>query len=210
MRFDELPNESQQPGALVRVAGSVIGVQAEAAFEAGARAAAMTHGAAEAYLAGGLAASVIAELLIGTHFDEAVRRASSIATRWPGGDEVVAHVDAGSTVGMPAAIRVINESLALARTTTDGLQAYKTAARHSTATAVLTAQFVGAAKGARSLPADWRSAVDAVAILEEMADAASLAHRTWLLLELLPARLDDDPADESPLGTFLWPRFPGY
>jgi hypothetical protein len=211
-RFQGLPNDSDMPGALTRVAGLVAGIGREAMFQAGARATASTHGGVAAYLAGGIAAGIFACLLDGESLDQAVTIGTSEAAAWPGGEAIVSAIRATAAPPMTGAVGTLRRAIELARSAdASAFAACESASRQSTAISVLTAQLVGASRGALAFSAAWRAAPDVVAVTSEMADATSLARRTWVLGEELPAGITRRYAtSDSPLTAHLWPRFPGY
>jgi hypothetical protein len=71
---------------------------------------------------------------------------------------------------------------------------------------------VGARVGARGLGAEWRVAPDVVAVLEEMSDAVSAAHRARVMGRRLPGWDDEGDGmwDDDPVCRLLRPRFAGF
>ena len=168
-------NHSKGCGGVMRVApiGLVAGMDGDAAFRLGARAAALTHGHPSGFLSAAAMAGIIADVLVG---DELERAIGSARRGWPTGrniEETLAAIDmavslARSRCSHDEALRLLGggwvgeEALAIALygvlVSSSFREAIRVAANHdgdSNSTASIAGQIWGAAYGLDELPPNW-------------------------------------------------------
>jgi hypothetical protein len=160
-------------------------------------------------------AQAMSRLVAGDGLQAAFGSAIAAARQWPEHEDVTAKIakvlEIGATVpGSHGALRALEQALVMAASDRRFDEVLTTASGNA-AVLALAGQLLGAQHGARSIRADWRVAPDLINVIEELADASSLAHRVWNLNEPLPdAILTAHDTADSPLTGHLWERFPGW
>lgn len=210
-----LPNTSSGAGALVRVLGAGLVAMPKDATLVGAIAAAITHGGADGYLAGGAMARLVAGLVAGAPIESARRAASSDLSHWAGSGPVRAALAGGGAVGPTSATRALAAAMsyaALGAPDDPIVTIGRAVAAGGTSAGVVAGALAGARLGASAFPSPWLVAPDVADIVEEVARACSAAHRAWAMGRALPGyeQVPDMPFEEHPACALFWPRFPGW
>jgi ADP-ribosylglycohydrolase len=207
-------NDSKGCGGVMRMApiGLVPEWEAEARFQLGAEAAALTHGHPSGYLAAGFLAAMIGALLDGEERRAAARAARGQLVERPDHEEVLRAVDAATECaaehGLPSPEQidefgegwVAEEALGIALWAAlaaedflDGVSASVTHSGDSDSTGAIAGNILGAALGEGAIPAELIDGLAERDVVEAVADDVH---------ELLGApRLD--------VSEELWERYPG-
>ena len=210
-----LPNTSSGAGALVRVLGAGLVVLPKDATLVGSIAAAITHGGADGYLAGGALARLVAELVAGVPMDDAIAATSADLADWPSSRPVRTALSAGGATGPSSAARALAAAMSYASLSAPDdpvVTIGRAIAAGGTAAGVVAGTVAGARLGASAFPAGWLMAPDVADLVEEMTRACSAAHRAWVMGRDLPGydQPPDMPFDDDPACALFWPRFPGW
>ncbi len=208
------PNHSNGRGGLVRVGYAGLILPREYAFLSGAVAASYTHSGADGYLSGGVLARVVSGLLAGEDMNEARAIAVGELASWPHSDRLAGrlHGKPHTSAVSPAAAALIH-GLTYGLAEDDPVAAVRRAlAEGGTAAGIVAGLLVGTRIGATAIPAAWRVAPDVIDLIEEIAQAVSIANRAWVMRRELPgwSYETDDVFEEHPVCRLLWPRFPGW
>lgn len=183
-------NHSKGCGGVMRVApvGLLRDTPPEAAFELGARAAALTHGHPSGYLSAGFLAAVIRHLVDGSSLVGAVENTIPVLEQWRGHEETLAAVRkalaAAQDVTPCSRLRgtlgegwVGEEALSIALwaalVAPSFVEAVRLAANHdgdSDSTASIAGQLWGAEHGRTGIPEKWAKKLDVAEVLEELAE----------------------------------------
>ncbi len=186
-------NNSKGCGGVMRVAPIGLWVQTgSAAFELGSRAAALTHGHPSGYLSAGCLAQLIADLVSGSPFEEAIQHTLTVLAHYSGHEETTAALhkalefarDPRQPVS-PAIVEKIGagwvgeEALAVAvYATLIGLreqsfrQGVLLAVNHSgdcDSTAAIAGNLLGVILGRDSIPSDWIARLEMHSLIDEIA-----------------------------------------
>ena len=207
------PNHSDGRGGLVRVGFAGLILPLEHAFLAGAVAASYTHGGADGYLSGGVLARVVAGLLAGEDPKTAHASGARELASWPHSGRLIGWLEGKPMGPASPAAAALSHGLTYGLAEEDPIAAVRRAVVDGGTAAGITAGIiVGTRLGASAIPAGWRVAPDVIDIIEEVAQAASVANRAWVMRRDLPgwAFQTDDIFEEPPACRLLWPRFPGW
>jgi ADP-ribosylglycohydrolase len=217
-RFHPRHNTSKGSGGLVRVAPAGLLVREDFAFEMGVRCAGYTHGHPEAFLSAGIQCRLMAGLVSGKTIRAALGEVRSDLLGWPGVNAFYKILDAIG--GPPGSVRAGSEVVKAlviganaAQRDSSALDAVVQAATDGgTAAAVIAGQLIGTAQGAAVWPDPWHGATEVTAVIEEMAEAISVAHRAWMMdRPIAGADWETESIfEEHPVSMLLWPRFPGW
>jgi len=214
--LDWTPNLSTGSGGLVRIGPAGALVAPHFSFEMGVRIAAQTHGSPDGYLPAGVVSRVVGGLIAGDTLDVSIDEADRELVGWPHSEAT--HSALQSKAGQPpnprSAIGAL--SLAIRHVRADdnrdvvGLIT-KAAWGGGTAPAVIAGLILGAERGVSAFDPGWQNAPEVGEIVRDMALAAWLVNRKWVLGELLPGlEVDIGPDDGDYLAQVLWPRYPGW
>lgn len=174
-------NSSKGCGGVMRVApaGLMYYKNPNTAFEVGARCAALTHGSPDAYLAGGIHASIIAEIINGENIHNAVDKTIERLKDYKGHENIAKLVErakkyASSDIEPRSAICNLgegwhgDEAIAIAiycvlKEPNDFKKALIMAVNHngdSDSTGAIVGNILGAYLGESKIPQDWKESVE--------------------------------------------------
>lgn len=182
---EERLNDSKGCGGVMRVAP--VGLASWAAFDTGARAAALTHGHPTGYLAGGVLASLVAGLVAGAPLEEALAASREELRRREGHDECLAALDAAVALAAddahgPEAVEglgggwIAEQALAIAVYSAlvaerfeDGVLVAVNHGGDSDSTGAIAGNLLGAAHGVRAIPDRWLAELELRREIERVA-----------------------------------------
>jgi len=187
--FEKPLNNSKGCGAVMRVAPTGLAYPKELAFIMGAEFAVITHGHPSGYLSAGALAYLIASIMEGSTFDEAVAGALAVLNHYDGHEECslilkkavelvssdLADTEAIKTLGEGW---VGEEALAIAvycalRHSDDFRKAIIASVNHSgdsDSTGAITGNILGAYLGLSSIPEEWAQRLEIREVIERIAD----------------------------------------
>lgn len=187
--IDDRPNDSKGCGAVMRAAPFGLAASSRAqAFAWGRDTGVLTHGHPSGYLSSAYLASLVFDLARGESYELAMREADALLAEEPENEELVEALIAARRLahdGPPtiAAIEaygggwVGEEALAIALACALGAESIEDAlwraACHggdSDSTAAIAGNLIGAASGARALPARWLAELELGDVVEKVAD----------------------------------------
>lgn len=189
---DNKVNDSKGCGGVMRAAPvAVVSPQPSEVFDIGAASAALTHSHPSGYLPAGVLAVIVRALLHEFGLPEAVQLARDELVRRVDHEETLAALDAAvslASAGRPEPERLAaelgggwvgEEALAIAvcaalasRDLSDGLLLAVNHSGDSDSTGAICGNILGALHGTAAIPADWRSALELRAVIEQLcADA---------------------------------------
>jgi ADP-ribosylglycohydrolase len=187
-RVEQPLNTSKGCGGVMRIAPVGLALALDDPFRLGCEIAALTHGHPSGFLAAGLQASLIRELLLGSDLLSALREGLEELRRWPGHEECAERVERASAFARagpatPETVEslgqgwVAEEALAIgvycALAAPDFASGVRLAVNHggdSDSTGAIAGNLLGAQLGADAIPAAWREEVELHREIETLAD----------------------------------------
>ena len=188
---DRPPNASKGCGGIMRAAPAGIAATGAAAFDLGVRTAALTHGHPSGYLAAGVHAVLVAELLAGRSLEQALDTADALVQTRPGHDETLGALRAARALAADgpadaARLATLGEGWVAEETLAIGvyaalafpgpdalLDALLLAVNHdgdTDSTGSVTGNLLGALHGEQALPAHLLDDLELAAVLRQVAD----------------------------------------
>jgi ADP-ribosylglycohydrolase len=179
--IEKPPNRSEGCGGVMRVApaGLMYYKNPETAFEAGARCAALTHGHPNAYLAAGVHAAIIANMVKGKNAEQSVDDAVEILSKYAGSEKLLSLIEnakifAKSDISPESAIKTLgegwhgDEAIAISiycvlKENQNFEKALIMAVNHdgdSDSTGSIVGNILGAYLGLEKIPQKWREEVE--------------------------------------------------
>jgi ADP-ribosyl-[dinitrogen reductase] hydrolase len=191
-------NNSKGCGGIMRVApcGILHAGSPKKAFDLGVQAAKLTHGHPTGYLAAGVLAAIIAEVMVAKSLAEGAKVAREIVMQFPGHEETVQAIDracdsAHSDQSPEAIIPMLGEgwvaeealaiSLYCALSTEDleeGIIRAVNITGDSDSTGAITGNLLGAMYGRSAIPQRWLNELELREVIETMANDLSCAVNT--------------------------------
>ena len=189
------------------------------AFEMGVRSAGYTHGHPDAFLSAGILSALVAHLVRGAKFPDALGSVRGDLLGWPGAApfrEVMEAIAAGAppNADTSPAVRALVIGAHAAQRARDPMGGVMDAATGGgTAAAVIAAQVLGVTRGVDSWPASWQRATEVSDVASGLADAVGVAHRAWVMDRRIPGaewQPGDDDFEPHPVSRLLIEHFPGW
>jgi hypothetical protein len=214
--LDWAPSLSTGSGGLVRIGPAGALVATNFSFEMGVRIAAQTHGSPDGYLPAGVVSRVLGGLIAGDALDVSLDEADRELAGWPDNQATVAAFR-GKSAPSPNPRSALGALSLAARTVRESEEQdiaeliTRVAWAGGTAPAVIAGLILGAERGASAFDSGWQGAPEVVDIIREMALAAWLVNRKWVLGHPVPGlEVNMGPDDGDYLAQLLWPRYPGW
>jgi ADP-ribosylglycohydrolase len=195
-RVEQPLNTSKGCGALMRIAPVGAALAIDDPFRIGCEIAALTHGHPSGYLAAGLQALLVRELLAGSGLTAAIDEGLEELRRWPGHEECNAAVEAALALARkgprtPEAVEslgagwVAEETLGIALfcalVSSDFVTGVRLAVNHggdSDSTGSVTGNLLGAQLGEHALPTAWLAKLELRDVIEAVANELQTALAT--------------------------------
>lgn len=181
-------NDSKGCGGVMRVAPVGLVVNSCEAFDFGCKCAALTHGHPSGYIAAGMFADIISNIIEGTTIEDAISHSLSVASDINGSEESINAVqkaieNASSKMSDVQAIKdlgqgwVAEEALAIAvycalKYKDDYKSAVVAAVNHdgdSDSTGSITGNILGAYLGISAIPTEWQGKLELRELIDEVA-----------------------------------------